>query len=347
MRAFVTGSTGLLGTNVVRALVAGGHTVRALARSPSKARKVLGGLTGVEVVEGDMQDVKGFAAALEGCDVVIHTAAYFREYYAAGDHWPKLYAINVKATVELAEAAHLRGVKRFVDISSSGTVGTKPDGSAGDEQTPPAPVASANLYFKSKVESERELNAFGARSGMEVVYVLPGWMFGPWDSGPTGAGQFVLDFLAGKMPALLDGGGSLVDARDVAQATVVAAEKGRAGERYLVGGEFVDLATLSQTLERVTGVKGPRRTLPHALAVALGAAGQTWARLTGGETSLTVEGVRTMHAKLRVDSTKARRELGASFRPLEETLRDTVAWLREHKLGAAPVAKKPQVATSP
>ncbi|WP_163864029.1 SDR family oxidoreductase [Myxococcus eversor] len=347
MRAFVTGSTGLLGTNVVRALVAGGHTVRALARSPSKARKVLGGLTGVEVVEGDMQDVKGFAAALEGCDVVIHTAAYFREYYAAGDHWPKLYAINVKATVELAEAAHLRGVKRFVDISSSGTVGTKPDGSAGDEQTPPAPVASANLYFKSKVESERELNAFGARSGMEVVYVLPGWMFGPWDSGPTGAGQFVLDFLAGKMPALLDGGGSLVDARDVAQATVVAAEKGRAGERYLVGGEFVDLATLSQALERVTGVKGPRRTLPHALAVALGAAGQTWARLTGGETSLTVEGVRTMHAKLRVDSTKARRELGASFRPLEETLRDTVAWLREHKLGAAPVATKPQVATSP
>ncbi|NTX34364.1 SDR family oxidoreductase [Myxococcus sp. CA033] len=347
MRAFVTGSTGLLGNNVVRALVAGGHTVRALARSPSKARQVLGGLAGVEVVEGDMLDVKGFAAALEGCDVVIHTAAYFREYYAPGDHWPKLYAINVKATVELAEEAHRRGVKRFLDISSSGTVGTKPDGSAGDEQTPPAPVASSNLYFKSKVESERELNAFSARSGLEVVYILPGWMFGPGDAGPTGSGQFVLDFLAGKMPALLDGGSSLVDARDVAEATVVAAQKGRAGERYLVGGEFVDLVTLSQALERVTGVKGPRRTLPHGLAVVLGALGQTWARLTGGQTSLTVEGVRVMHAKLSVDSTKARRELGASFRPLDETLRDTVAWLREHTLKAAPVLEKPQVATSP
>ncbi|AGC42219.1 NAD dependent epimerase/dehydratase family protein [Myxococcus stipitatus DSM 14675] len=348
MRAFVTGSTGLLGSNVVRALVAGGHTVRALARSASKARQVLGGLEGVEVVEGDMLEVKGFAAALDGCDVVIHTAAYFREYYAPGDHWPKLYAINVKATVELAEEAHRRGVKRFVDISSSGTVGTKPDGSPGDEHTPPAPVASANLYFKSKVESERELNEFSARTGLGVVYILPGWMFGPWDAGPTAAGQFVLDFLAGKMPALLDGGSALVDARDVARATVVAAEQGRAGERYVVGGEFVDLATLSQTLEQVSGVKGPRRTLPHGLALALAVVGQTWARLTGSATSLTVEGVQVMHAKLSVDSTKARRELGASFRPLEETLRDTVAWLREHKLQAAPaVGKKPQVATAP
>jgi len=347
MRAFVTGSTGLLGNNVVRALVAGGHTVRALARSRDKARQVLGGLTGVEVVEGDMEDVQGFAAALDGCDVVIHTAAYFREYYAAGDHWPKLHAINVKGTVALAEEAHRRGVKRFVDISSSGTVGLKPDGSPGDESTPPAPLVTGNLYFKSKVESERELNAFSARTGMSVVFILPGWMFGPWDTGPTGAGQFVLDFLGGKLPAMLDGGSSLVDARDVAAATVVAAQKGRSGERYLVGGEFAHLKDVARVLETLTGVRAPRRILPHAVAVALGALSQTWARLTGGPTSLTVEGVRVMHAKLRVDSGKARRELGVTFRPLEETLRDTVTWLRERREAPAAVPETPSVAVSP
>ncbi|MFY1828850.1 SDR family oxidoreductase [Myxococcus fulvus] len=346
MRAFVTGSTGLLGNNVVRALVARGHTVRALARSSAKARQLLGGLSGVEVVEGDMLDVKGFAAALEGCDVVIHTAAYFREYYAAGDHWPKLYAINVTATVALAEEAHQRGVKRFVDISSSGTVGAKADGTPGDESTPPAALLAGNLYFKSKVESERELNAFSARTGMDVVYILPGWMFGPGDAGPTGAGQLILDLAAGKMPALLEGGSCLVDARDVAEATLVAAQKGRSGERYLVGGEFVDLRTLTRTIEAVSGIPAPRRVLPHALALTLGALAQTWARLTGGETALTVEGVRVMHAKLRVDSSKAKRELGVRFRPLEETLRDTVDWLREHKPQVVPAAKSPRVATS-
>ncbi|MCP3100635.1 SDR family oxidoreductase [Myxococcus sp. K15C18031901] len=346
MRAFVTGSTGLLGNNLVRALVSRGYAVRALARSPAKARQVLGGLAGVEVVEGDMEDVQGFAAALEGCDVVIHTAAYFREYYAAGDHWPKLYAINVKGTVALAEEAHRRGVKRFVDVSSSGTVGLKPDGSPGDESTPAAPLVADNLYFKSKVESERELNAFSARTGMPVVFILPGWMFGPWDAGPTGAGQFVLDFLGGRLPAMLDGGSCLVDARDVAEATVVSIEKGRPGERYLVGGGFVTLSQLAMGLERLTGVKAPRRVLPHWLAVTLGALAQTGARLTGGSTSLTVEGVRVMHAKLSVDSRKAQRELGASFRPLEETLRDTVAWLRERPAASAVVSETTSVAAS-
>ncbi|MFP2926817.1 NAD-dependent epimerase/dehydratase family protein [Pyxidicoccus sp. 3LG] len=205
MHAFVTGSTGLLGNNLVRALVARGHRVKALARSPAKAREVLGGLAGVEVVRGDMEDVKGFEDALAGCDVVFHTAAYFREYYAPGDHWPRLHAINVKGTVELAEAAHRHGVKRFLDVSSSGTVGLKPDGSPGDEDTPPAPLAATNLYFKSKVESERELKAFGERTGLPVVFILPGWMFGPWDAGPTAAGQLVRDFLARKLPAVPDG----------------------------------------------------------------------------------------------------------------------------------------------
>lgn len=346
MHAFVTGSTGLLGNNLVRELVAKGHPVRALVRSRAKAREVLGGLSGVEVVEGDMEDVKGFADALAGCDSVFHTAAYFREYYGPGDHAPKLHAINVKGSVELAEAAHRAGVRRFLDVSSSGTVGLKPDGSAGDEDTPPAPVAASNLYFKSKVESERELKALSARTGLPVVFILPGWMFGPWDAAPTTAGQIVRDFLARKLPAVPEGGSSLVDARDVAAAMVTAAEKGRAGERYVVGGEFVDFQRLTQVLAQVSGVPAPRWRVPHPVALTVAAMSETWARLTGGSTVMTVEGVRTMHAKLRVDSRKARRELDVSFRPLEETLRDTVAWVREHEARVGGVSSGAPAATA-
>ncbi|MFP2961167.1 NAD-dependent epimerase/dehydratase family protein [Myxococcus sp. 1LA] len=300
MRAFVTGSTGLLGTNLVRALVARGHTVRALVRSPRKAAEMLGGLPGVEVVEGDMEDVAGFAESLSGCDVVFHTAAYFREYFAPGDHWPKLHAINVKASVALAEAAHQREVGRFVDVSSSATVGFKADGTPGDEDPPPAPVVAENLYMRSKQESAQALMAFSARTGMPVISILPGWMFGPWDAAPTGAGQLVLDILAGRLPALL---------------------------------------------EQVSGVRSPRWTFPRWVALGVAYVAETWARVTGGSTLLTVAGVRTMQAKLRVDSSKAARELGATFRPLEDTLRDTVAWYRERQV-QAPEARQPRPVTA-
>src|ERR1700682_777412 len=158
MKTFVTGATGLLGSNLVRALRAEGHSVRALVRSKEKAQRQLVD-TGSELVMGDMENVPGFVGALDGVEVVFHTAAYFREYYGAGDHWPKLEAINVRGTLALAEAARARGVKRLIDTSSSGTSGLKPDGSPGDEETPSAPLAKGNLYFKSKVLAGAELQA--------------------------------------------------------------------------------------------------------------------------------------------------------------------------------------------
>jgi dihydroflavonol-4-reductase len=330
MKAFVTGATGLLGNNLVRELLAEGHSVRALVRSAEKAARVLGD-TGAEVVAGDMEDVAAFAPALDGCDVVFHTAAYFREYYGPGDHWPKLDKINVQGTLALAEAARSRGVRRLLDTSSSGIIGLKPGGEPGDESTPPAPVARTNLYFRSKVMAEERLRAWSRTSGMETLSIFPGWMFGPHDAGPTGAGQLVNDFMARKIPAVPPGGTSIVDARDVAQGMVRAAERGRPGERYILGGTYYSLAEVLQLLGTVTGIPAPTLAIPYGVAFTIAALAETWARLTGTPTVMTVEGVRTLAAALSVSSARAQRELGATFRPFEDTLRDTVAWIRAWK----------------
>ncbi len=307
MKMFVTGATGLLGSNLVRALRAEGHSVRALVRSKEKAQRQLGD-SGVELVVGDMENVPGFGGALEGVDVLFHTAAYFREYYGAGNHWPKLEAINVRGTLALAEAARAHRVRRMIDTSSSGTIGLKPDGSPGDEDTPPAPVAKGNLYFKSKVLVAGQLQALAARTGLDVVQILPGWMFGPGDAAPSASGRLVLDFLAGKLPAV------------------------------------PPLADVIQTLEQVTGQSGPRARIPYPVAFVYAAISQTWAKLTGAATLVTLQGVRGLQARLAVTSAKAEQELGWKHRPLRETLADEVAWYRARGLAAEPAAPAAAVA---
>ena len=217
MKAFVTGSTGLLGNNLVRALLAQGHEVKALARSQRKAEQLLGD-TAAQIVVGDMDDVAAFADELEGCDVLFHGAAFFREYYQPGDHWATLKRINVDAVIEIFEAAEARGVRRAIFVSSSGTVGVGPNGTPGDETAPPPAIAADNLYFRSKVLADEAVAAWLPGRKLEVVTILPGWMYGPYDAAPTSSGQLVLDFLHRKLPAIIPGAGSVVDARDVAQA---------------------------------------------------------------------------------------------------------------------------------
>lgn len=330
MRAFVTGATGLLGSNLVRELAAQGHTVRALVRSQEKAASQLGDVGNVELIVGDMGDTPAFASALENCDVLFHTAAYFREYYAKGNVGGELERINVTASVRLFEEAARRGIRRGIFTSSSGTIGRKPDGSPGDEDTPPAEIATSNAYFRSKVLAERTLNELAGRAKIEIVHILPGLMFGPGDAAPTGAGKVVLDFLARKLPGVPDGGSNMVDARDVARAMVAAAVRGRAGARYIVAGENRTIGEVFATLERVSGVAAPKRRLPYALSLVVAWFTERVARLQNREASLSVAGVRSIHARLHATSERACGELGATFRPFDETMRDTVAWFREH-----------------
>ena len=327
MNAFVTGATGLLGNNLVRLLVARGHRVSALVRDPAKAQRLLGDLD-IATVQGDMLDVASFAGHLAGIEVVYHAAAYFREYYQPGDHWPKLHAINVEGTQALLEAADAHGVRRFVHVSSGGVLGRSDDG-ASDEHDRASGLALDNLYFRSKVETEKVIETFLARHDMPVVIILPGWMFGPGDAAPTSAGQLALDFLNRNLPGIpTRGGGSVADARDVAAAMIVAAEHGVSGQRYVVGGTFHTLAEIAATLERVSGVPAPRLRVPYSLLLTVAWVSETVARLRGRETLLTVNGVRTVRAPYPISSSKAIRDLGASFRPIEETLRDTVDWYR-------------------
>jgi dihydroflavonol-4-reductase len=335
MKAFVTGATGLLGTNLVRLLCEQGHPVRALVRSREKAEKAFAGLN-VQTVVGDMADVPAFAGSLSGCDVLFHTAAYFREYYQPGDHWPVLEQINVRATVELLTQAASHGVKTAVHTSSAGVVGPGPAGEPGDESTPPPPEAETNLYFKSKLVAEQEIRSWMAKNpSLRVVIVLPGWMFGPDDAAPTGSGRLVLDYLAGKVPGIIDGGTCIVDARDVAQGMIAAAEHGEHGGRYLIAGQYHSLGEVMKGLESASGVPAPTRHIPYPVIVIYAWFAELGARLTGRVPTISLQGVRTMRAKHKIRSDKAVRELGVTFRPLADTLRDEVAWYRRNAPAAA------------
>ncbi len=193
-----------------------------LVRDAEKARRQLAD-TGATWVVGDMREPEKLAAFLDGVDVVFHTAAYFREYYQPGEHAEALESVNVRGTLRLMELADERGVGKLVHTSSSGTIGAKPDGAPGDEDTAAPAFAAENLYFRSKVEGVAKLRAFTPKNGMEVIEVLPGWMWGPGDEAPTASGQLAQDFLAHRLPAIPPGGANVVDARDVAEAMLKAA----------------------------------------------------------------------------------------------------------------------------
>jgi dihydroflavonol-4-reductase len=328
MKAFVTGATGLLGNNLVRLLVQQGYEVKALVRSREKAQKLLGDVRNVEFIQGDMENVSAFTESLKGCDVLFHTAAYFREYYQPGDHWPKLEKINVLGTIELLEAADKHGVKKAIHVSSGGVIGES-DGTA-NEDTAASGLALENLYFRSKVETEKAIANFLKTHTMPVVMILPGWMYGPGDAAPTSAGQLVQDFLNRKLPGVIQGYAGIADARDVASAMITAAQKGKSGERYLLAGQLYTLPEVMKTLEKVSGVPSPKLYIPTPVALVIAWLSERYARLTGSSTLLTVNGVRTIAKRHEVSSAKAISELGAKFRPLEDTLRDTTNWYRQN-----------------
>ncbi|MEO0535098.1 MAG: SDR family oxidoreductase [Cyanobacteria bacterium P01_A01_bin.123] len=322
--AFVTGATGLLGSNLCRVLVSQGWQVKGLVRSMDKAKRFLGN-SGVEFVQGDVEEVSAFSQALDGVDVVFHTAAFFREYYQPGSHWEKMKRINVDATMALLRAAEAQGVARAVFTSSSGVIQAHPR-QAATEASPCNRFADKNLYFKTKVLAEREIYQFLETSRMDVVMVLPGWMMGPGDAAPTSGGQLVLDLLAGKLPGVIDGGASLADARDVAAAMMTAAERGCRGERYILTGPLATMKDIALELEAIAGIKVPKMKIPNWLAIAIAWVLETWAGLTGGVNPMPLAGIQTLLEKANLSSVKAERELGATFRPLRETLKDTVSW---------------------
>jgi dihydroflavonol-4-reductase len=326
--AFVTGATGLLGNNLCHALVAEGWQVKGLVRSIDKAHKLLAD-SGIEFIIGDIENVTAFAPALAEVDVVFHTAAFFREYYQPGNHWETMQRINVKATMELFQAAQTQGVKRAVFTSSSGVIQTQP-GQFATETAGYNKFAAENLYFKTKILAEQEIYRFLKTSSLDVVMILPGWMMGPGDAAPTSAGQLILDLMARKLPGLIDGGSSLADARDVAKVMIAAAEKGKRGDRYIVTGALATMKDIAREVEKSSGVKAPGMMMPNWLALSIANLSEKWSSLTGSKNPMPPAGIRTLMEKAQLSSAKAEQELAATFRPLRETITDTVTWYQSH-----------------
>lgn len=339
MRAFVTGGTGLLGSNLVRQLVGAGYGVRVLVRDLKKAERQFAGLT-VEVVKGDMTDVDGFTTALAGCDVLFHAAAYFREYSQPGDHWQILKQINVDGTIRLLENAEKQGVHRAIYVSSSGVIGPRDGGGMADESCPPGKLSHENLYFRSKVEAEKAVDRFLETHTLPVIQILPGWMFGPGDAAPTDSGQIVLDFLNGKLPGVLElpGRVSIVDARDVAAAMIQSVERGVSGERYIASGQSYTFAQVIELLAKASDLPVPALRIPFPVGMAMAWMIENFARLTGGRALMTTNGLRTLSDDILLSSAQAERVLGFQARPFTETLRDEVAWFRSEK--RAPLASQ-------
>ena len=329
--AFVTGATGLLGNNLVRLLLERGWMVKALARSPEKASKQFEGLK-VEVIQGDMTNVQQFASTLRGVTAVFHTAAYFRESFLGGSHWKALHAANVLGTRNLLEAAYAAGVRKFVQTSSIAVL-NGPRGTVIDE-TMLRPENDGNDYYRSKILADKEVNSFlASHPDFFAVFVLPGWMHGPGDSGPTQAGQTTLDFVNRKLPGIPPGTVSVVDARDVALAMIASLERGRRGERYLSAGRNMDMNGVFSELQEVTGVPAPRRKLPLFMLYIVAAIQELRARLTKAPALLSWATVRLMvreNGRSTFSDRKLREELGVQFRPVRETLRDEVTWYRDH-----------------
>lgn len=277
-----------------------------------------------------MEDVPGFAHDLSGCEVLFHTAAYFREYFRPGHHDGKLHTINVTGTLQLLEAAEQHHVKKVVYVSTAGVIGLRPEGAPSDETVTPGPLTYRNLYFKSKLLAESKVYEFLQHHSLDVVLILPGVILGPRDAEPTPTGQVVLDYLHGRVLGVLKGGLPLVDVCDVALTMIAAVDKGRTGERYLIGGQYVEMQQILDMLEQVTGIPAPQRHIPDFAARTLAYLMAWGSRITGQLPVISLASVEIILAKGKFDSRKAFNELGILYRPLTDTLRDEVEWYREH-----------------
>ena len=338
MTTLVTGATGFIGANLVRELLRDGVEIRVLVR-PTSDRRALAGLP-VQVAVGDLTDPASLAPALRGVSVLHHVAADYRLW--ARDP-RELYRTNVEGTRALLGAAGAAGVARVVYTSSVGTLGLPADGTPATETTPVSLEDMVGDYKRSKFLAEREAEAAAAR-GLPVVIVNPSAPVGAWDWKPTPTGKMLVDYLRGRMFAYLETGLNIVHARDVARGHILAAERGRVGERYILGHATGNLG-LREIFERLapyTGIPAPRWRLPYPAALAFAALFEGVARLTGGEPLASRTAVRMAAKRMFFDPGKAIRELGLPQTPVDTALRDAVDWFWSH--GYAP---RPRPGRSP
>jgi dihydroflavonol-4-reductase len=321
MKAFVTGATGFIGGNLVRMLLAEGHQVRALVR-PASDRRNLAGLP-VELVEGDLDDQQKLTDAIQGCDVVFHVAALYSLW--AKDH-KAIYRANVAGTENLLAAARAARTQRFVHTSSVAAIGVPAPGTLGTEATRTTLDALVSDYKKSKYLAEQAAMR-AAREGLDVVIVNPSTPIGAHDVKPTPTGEIVLRFLQGRMPAYVHTGLNLIDVEDVTRGHILAWERGRRGERYILGNRNLTLKAMLDLLAAITGKRAPRVAIPHVVPLAVAFVDEMiLARYFGRTPQVSLYSVRMSRKPMYYDSSKAVRELGLPQSPIERALEKAVAW---------------------
>ena len=337
MDVLVTGGTGFVGANLVRELLADGHTVRVLARRGGDRRALEG--CRVEIVEGDLLEDESVRAAVAGARRVYHVAADYRLW--APDS-AVLYRANVDGTRAVLAAAAEAGAERIIYTSTVGAVGIPKDGSPGDERTPVSLADMVGAYKASKFLAERVADEWAAR-GAPVITVNPSAPVGPWDVKPTPTGQMIVDFLKGKMVASLDTGLNLVHVRDVARGHILAGDRGRVGQRYILGHRNLPLLEIFRVLATLTGIPAPRFRVPYAVAWLTAVGMEGLARLRGGAPQVPLTAVRMARKRMYFSAAKAVTELGLPQTPVEQALRDAVDWFVERGYAPRPsgVAGRP------
>ena len=306
MTTLVTGAAGFLGSHVTRQLVARGENVRVLLR-PSSQNRAIADLP-LEYVTGDLRDPASLDRAMKGVQRVFHVAADYRLW---AKHSKEIYDSNVGGTKNMLAAAKRARVEQFIYTSTVATI-------AVDRPALPNESTDAKLeemvghYKKSKWMAEREaLNA--AKEGLPVIVAMPTTPVGPWDWKPTPTGKVIVDFLNGAMPGYVETGLNFVGVEECAAGHMLVAEKGKVGERYLLGGENLTLKQVLDALAKITGLPAPKLKIPHSLALGVAYANTAFSRLIAREPGIPVEGVKIAQHMMFVDCSRARKELG--FKP--------------------------------
>ncbi len=329
MLAFVTGATGFVGSHVARVLAEQGADLRLLIRSSSDPRNIQG--LNADRVVGDLRDPASIEKAMAGCDVVFHVAADYRLWVREPE---QMYRANVEGTRAILEAARKNHVRRVVYTSSVATMGFTLNGRPADEDSPVSLDNMIGHYKRSKFMAE-EVALKAGHSGIDVVVVNPSTPVGEQDIKPTPTGRIVVDFLKKKFPAYVDTGLNLVDVMECARGHVAALEKGRSGERYILGGENLTLKQILDKLAAITGLPSPRLRVPYVMALATGIVDEViTGRILGREPRATIDAVRMGRKKMFVSCAKAERELGWKMVPVDGALRRAAEWFQANGYAA-------------
>lgn len=326
MLVFVTGATGFVGSHVARVLSEQGADLRLLVRSGSDTKNIQG--LRADCVVGDLRDSASLENAMAGCEAVFHVAADYRLWVRDPE---QMYRSNVEGTRGILQAARKNGVHRVVYTSSVATMGFTSNGHPAEETSPVALDQMIGHYKRSKFMAEQVAMEAG-KSGMDVVVVNPTTPVGEQDIKPTPTGRIVVDFLKKKFPAYVDTGLNLVDATECARGHVAAFERGRSGERYILGGENLTLKQILDKLAAITGLPSPKIRVPYIMALATGVVDEVvTGHILHREPRATIDAVRMGRKKMFVSTAKAERELGWKVVPVEAALGRAVEWFRDNR----------------